>query len=90
MLTPEYTSQFKKDIRRLKRRGKNLDLFKSLVDLLLHKKKLPSSYRDHALKGNYLGYRDAHIEGDWILIYKVNNLTVLFVRTGTHADLFSR
>ena len=51
---------------------------------------LPAKYRDHALTGNYIGYRECHILPDWLLIYKIeaNTLTLVLTRTGSHRDLF--
>lgn len=49
---------------------------------------MPSSYKDHLLRGNWNGYRDAHIEPDWLLIYRVSGDELQLARTGTHADLF--
>ena len=56
--------------------------------LLIERKPLSSLYRDHALKGNWNGYRDAHIEPDWLLIYRIKGDELHLARTGTHADLF--
>jgi mRNA interferase YafQ len=49
---------------------------------------LPERYRDHPLQGGWKGYREAHIEPDWLLIYRVTGDELHLVRTGTHADLF--
>ena len=59
-----------------------------LVLLLLEEQPLPSKYRDHALKGEWNGMHDAHIEPDWLLIYYVEGAELHLVRTGTHADVF--
>jgi mRNA interferase YafQ len=84
------TTQFKKDIKRLKSRGKNFDRFKKILEKITMRTKLPPRACDHPLKGLWVGFRDCHIDGDWIVIYKVDdkNLTVTFARTGTHQDLF--
>lgn len=50
--------------------------------------KLELNYRDHQLVGNYMGRRECHIESDWLLIYKLEDDTIIFERTGTHSDLF--
>lgn len=82
------TSQFKKDIKRLQKRGKDLAKIKAVIDLLLAQKPLPEKNRDHPLGGNWAGHRDCHIEPDWLLIYKVLDDEVRLERTGTHSDLF--
>lgn len=82
------TSQFKKDIKRLQKRGKDLAKIKAVIDLLLAQKPLPEKNRDHQLGGNWAGHRDCHIEPDWLLIYKVLDDEVRLERTGTHSDLF--
>jgi mRNA interferase YafQ len=82
------TSQFKKDIKRLQKRGKDLAKIKVVIDLLLAQKPLPEKNRDHHLGGNWAGHRDCHIEPDWLLIYKVLDDEVRLERTGTHSDLF--
>lgn len=62
---------------------------KVLMSLLINERlPLPAEYKDHPLQGNYQGYRDAHIEPDWLLIYKLTDKLIRFERTGTHADLF--
>jgi mRNA interferase YafQ len=63
------TSQFKKDVQRLERRGKSLGKLKAVIELLTAGHHLPALYLDHPLRGNYAGSRDCHIEPDWILIY---------------------
>ena len=82
------TTQFKKDVKRLQKRGKDLAKIKTVIDLLLAAKPLPPKNRDHQLGGNWSGRRDCHIEPDWILIYKPLDDELLLERTGTHADLF--
>ncbi len=88
MLRPEYSGQFKRDIQRAQKRGKDLQKFKTLASLLIGQKSVPAVYRDHPLKGEWKGWRDAHLEPDWVLIYKVGDGVVRFERTDTHADLF--
>jgi mRNA interferase YafQ len=83
------TSQFKKDVKRQKKRGKDLEKIKTVIELLLIGKELPSKYRDHSLVGNWSGHRDCHIEPDWLLIYRLMENELRLERTGSHADLFS-
>jgi len=61
---------------------------KTLLGLLIEGKPLPANYLDHPLKGSRKGFRDAHIEPDWLLIYKIMGDVVRFERTGRHVDLF--
>ncbi len=88
MRTPSYSSQFERDVKRLQKRGKNLDKLKRLIELLLTGDPLPSQYKDHLLKHGWTGYRDAHVEPDWVLIYLATEKTVHLERTGTHEELF--
>ncbi|KKZ15865.1 damage-inducible protein [Serratia marcescens] len=89
MLTPVRTSAFKSDVKRQVRRGKDMSLLKTLIDLLVNQQPVPAQYVDHPLSGNWRGYRDAHIEGDWLLIYKIDGNELRLARTGTHQDIFS-
>lgn len=88
MLNPVYTKQFKKDVKLAKRRGKKLILLKDVMRLLIEKENLPARNRDHKLAGNFGDCRECHLEGDWLLIYRVSGEEIFFVRSGTHADLF--
>jgi mRNA interferase YafQ len=82
------TTQFKKDIKRLQKRGKDLRKIKAVIGLLLAGKPLPLKNLDHQLGGNWGGHRDCHIEPDWVLIYKICTDEIRLERTGSHADLF--
>jgi len=82
------TSQFKKDVKRLKKQGKDLAKIKAVINLLLEEIPLLPKNRDHQLSGNWSGHRDCHIEPDWILIYKILKDELRLERTGTHSDLF--
>lgn len=90
MLEILWTSQFRKDYKRLKKRNAPLEALERVIDLLAMGEPLPPEYRDHALSGTYAGYRDCHIAPDWILLYKIDHgrLVLTLVRTGTHSDLF--
>ena len=88
MRRPEYSGQFRRDVKRAQKRGKDMDKLKALMVLLIEDEPLPSAYLDHPLKGDWLGFRDAHIEPDWVLIYKISDDMVRFERTGRHQDLF--
>jgi mRNA interferase YafQ len=88
MRQPNYSGQFKRDVKRAQKRGKDMNKLKELLTLLIEKKPLPASYLDHPLKGKWRGFHDAHIEPDWLLIYKIVADVVRFERTGRHVDLF--
>lgn len=88
MRSPSYSGQFQRDVKRAAKRGKDLSKLRTVINLLLDKRDLPLRLRDHPLKGEWKGWRDLHIEPDWILIYKAEGDLVRFERTGTHADLF--
>lgn len=82
------TTQFKKDIKRQLKRGKDIEKIKHVIELLVSQMPLPAKNRDHALTGDWSGWRDCHVEPDWLLIYKASSEELLLGRTGTHADLF--
>jgi mRNA interferase YafQ len=82
------TTQFRKDAKRQKKRGKDLEKLKRAVNLLLSGAALPEACRDHPLGGNWKGWRDCHIEPDWLMIYRFSKDELVLGRTGTHSDLF--
>jgi len=86
----KYTSAFKKDYKRMQKRGKDMSKLLDVVDLLCAGGELPSRYKDHSLGGDYKGHRDCHIEPDWILVYYRTEscLVLTLTRTGSHSDLF--
>lgn len=86
------TNTFSKEVKKIKKRGYNLSKLEKVVEMLANGNILPEQYRDHALSGNYKGYRECHIEPDWLLIYKIqdNILVLTLSRTGTHSDLFRK
>jgi mRNA interferase YafQ len=88
MRSPEYSTQFRRDVNRAEKRGKDLGKLRGLLALLISGDPLPPRYKDHPLRQNWQGYRDAHIEPDWLLIYFIDETIVRFERTGTHSDLF--
>ncbi len=89
MLKPRYTTQFKKDYKVVVKRGYKTALLEDVIRLLCEEQPLPEKNRDHALTGSYVGFRECHIQPDWLLIYKVEQeiLTLTLTRTGTHSDL---
>ena len=84
------TAKFQKDLKRVQKRGCNLDLLTQVIKLLASGEPLPQKYCDHALVGNFTGCRECHIQPDWLLVYEIteNDLILYLTRTGTHADLF--
>ena len=72
-----------------KKRNYKLDLLKDIIGMLRIPEPLPPKNRDHSLIGNYAGYRECHIQPDWLLIYQQSETELLLYRTGTHADLFN-
>ena len=90
MLTPIYKSNFKKDFKRVIKRGKDPAKIQNVVRLLCSQEPLPPALRDHALSGDYSGYRDCHVEPDLILIYRIvqTELQLICVRLGSYSDLF--
>ena len=88
MLTPVRSGRFKRDVKRAEKRGKEMDKLKAVLSLLIEEKPLPARYHDHPLKGEWKGFRDLHIEPDWLLLYAVEGNELQLARTGTHSDLF--
>jgi len=82
------TTQFLKDLRRMQKRGKDLEKLKGIVRKLVNDVPLDSRHRDHPLSGEWKPCRDCHIESDWVLIYTKTNEYLRLERTGTHSDLF--
>jgi mRNA interferase YafQ len=80
--------QFRVDLKRRKRGGKDVEELLAAVELLAEQGGLPVAYASRALSGEWSGVWECHIEPDWLLIYTVSSEEVLLIRTGTHADLF--
>jgi mRNA interferase YafQ len=80
--------QFKRDVKLVQKRGKDMTRLRELILLLSEKAPLPPRYKDHPLKGEWKHNRDCHIEPDWLLLYKIEDNDLFLIRTGTHADLF--
>lgn len=89
----DYTTEFKKDYKKIKKQNKNIEKLKTIIEQLASGNKLEEKYRDHKLNDNkrFKDCRECHIEPDWLLVYRINNnqLILLLVETGTHSDLFS-
>ena len=84
------SNRFKKDLKLAAKRGLNLDELDAIVERLASGQTLPEKNRDHALTGDYIGFRECHIRPDWLLVYRVDgeDLILFLFRTGTHTDLF--
>ncbi len=85
-----WTSVFKKDYKLAIKRNKDISLLDDIITKLSDGEELPPNNKDHELTGNWKGYRECHIQPDWLLIYKIENgiLALTLTRTGTHSDLF--
>ena len=86
----KFTTAYKKGYKRAKKRGLNMDLLDEVVDVLRNGEKLDAKYHDHALHGYFEGFRECHIQPDWLLVYLVEDdiLTLTLTDTGTHSDIF--
>ncbi len=88
MLTPGYKTSFKKDLKLIKKRGKDIKKLYNIISDLIDQKPLAKKHVDHPLKSEYSDCRECHIEPDWLLIYLIKGNSITFIRTGTHSDLF--
>ena len=90
MFELETTSQFRKDYKRMMKRGYKRDLIEYVIDELLNERELEPKYNDHGLIGDYKGFRECHIQPDWLLIYKIDKHRLILTasRTGSHSDFF--
>lgn len=84
------SNQFKKDLKSARKRGYDLAKIKKVISALANGETLDAKYHDHLLNGNYGGYRECHIQPDWLLVYQIREeqLILFLARTGTHSDLF--
>ncbi len=91
MLDLIFTTKFKKDYKRMRKRGKDKKKLEDTLDMLIKGIPLSKDYHDHELQGRYIGFRECHIEPDWLLIYAINQEELILVasRTGSHSDLFT-
>lgn len=87
-----YTNRMKKDVKLMKRRGKDLNRLIRVLSLLAEGNPLPVQYRDHPLTGNLQDFRECHVEPDWLLMYQIHEDTLILsaTATGTHSDLFGK
>ena len=85
-----YTTQFKRDYKRIKKQKNDLNKLKFVIEKLAAGEKLEPKYNDHQLSGNWKGHRDCHIESDWILIYRIEVDDLFLERSGAHSELFKK
>lgn len=90
MLKIRYHSSFKKDYRKVVKRGYDIRLMEDIIQKLAKGEQLPEKNKDHPLSGDYNGCRECHITPDWLLVYEIDKgeLILYLTRTGTHSDLF--
>lgn len=89
MLQIRYLTQFRKDFKRMEKRGKEMLKLRAVIEKLVLQEPLEAKHRDHPLQGQYAGVRECHISPDWILIYAIVGNELRLIRTGSHSDLFS-
>ncbi|QCE35325.1 type II toxin-antitoxin system YafQ family toxin [Acetobacteraceae bacterium] len=89
LLTVVPSNEILADLKKAKYDQRNLSKFKTTVNLLAKGIKLPRSYRDHDLKGKWIGFRELHIDPDWLLIYWIDGEKLRLIRLGTHDELFT-
>ena len=90
MLKLKTTTRFEKDYKKARKSGRDLSRLKRVMTWIAKEQPLPPELRDHKLIGNYQGRRECHLAGDWLLIYKIEDDTVIFERTGTHSELLKK
>ncbi len=88
MLNLRATRQFKKDLRKAKRQGREIGTLQRVIDTLQRGGALDEKYRDHGLTGNWKDHRECHVAPDWLLIYKITDDELRLTRVGGHAELF--
>jgi mRNA interferase YafQ len=88
MLRIELTHAIKKDLKKYKYQKEVLLELQEIIELLVHKRSLPSKHRDHNLTGNWINYRECHLRNDGLLIYKVEDDILFLTRFGSHSELF--
>lgn len=89
MLIPVRSTQFKRDVKRAEKQGKDLTKLRVLLASLIRQDPFSARHLDHPLRGIWKGYREAHIEPDWLLIYRVEGNELHLIRIGSHTDLFT-
>ncbi len=77
-------TQFKRDVKKVVKRNKDIEKLKHIINLLANAQKLPSKNKDHQLKGVLKDCRECHIEHDWLLIYRIEGSELCLIRTCSH------
>ncbi|EEX47856.1 type II toxin-antitoxin system RelE/ParE family toxin [Jonquetella anthropi] len=92
MLTIRYSAAFRRDYKRIVKRGYDTRRLERVIELLAERKPLPENLKDHALSGTFSDFRECHIAPDWLLVYRIieDQLVLVLSQTGTHSDLFNR
>ncbi|MDR1803876.1 MAG: type II toxin-antitoxin system YafQ family toxin [Treponema sp.] len=90
MLEPVYTKSFGKEQKLMGKRGRDLDKLGEVMRMIINEQPLPPQYENHPLHGEWKDSLECHIQGDWVLVYKINDAArkVTFYHTGSHSDLF--
>jgi mRNA interferase YafQ len=88
MLPVRPTNQFRKDLKRAKRQGRDLEKIRLVLEKLAVPERLPPEFRDHKLKGAWRDFRECHLEPDWLLIYTITDFELRPTRLGSHTELF--
>ncbi len=88
MLRVRPTSKFKKDLKKAAKQNRDLKKLRQILEQLSIPEPLPSKFKDHKLKGEWIDFRECHIESDWLLIYTISDFELRPARLGTHSELF--
>lgn len=88
MLKVVYDNYFKRQLKNCQKKRYNMEIFQTVLKVLVMGKTLPVKYKDHSLSGKWKGYRECHIEADWLLIYQMTDEELILAATGSHDDLF--
>lgn len=88
--TVKPTSKFQKDLKKVQKRGYDISLLTDVIKKLANGEELPARNRDHVLSGDFAGLRECHVTPDWLLVYEIDDESIILylTRTGTHSDLF--
>jgi mRNA interferase YafQ len=87
MLNPKRTSQFKRDFKRMRNQGADMDAINNVMERLIQELPLDRRCHDHPMTGDWKDHRDCHIKSDWVLIYRIDGVEINFVRTGSHSEI---
>lgn len=87
MLRPRHSASFKKDYKKLSK-SKDIAKLDEIIKKLCNEIPLEQKNKDHELHHNWVGHRECHVGPDWLLIYKRESDSIVFVRTGSHSELF--